>query len=371
MGGKLSAQLATIFCHMMETSIIKKHLRNGNLCYYIRYVDDVLVFARKGMIDNVLNDMNSFDPLLKLTVEKSINDQLNFLDTTIFRDQTGELQLKLFIKPTASDVKMNFRESVAPMKYKISCLVNDLHRCRNTCTTDHDLDFALKTMEKIYLKNGYPRKMINQKIKELKERNFNPSRVRTYDDKKMLKKENNSFNLVLAYTSPRCETVSKNLLKIIKRVTPRFSLNFCWKPIPLASICTPKLKKPVPLILKNGCVYEFNCAENCQKSYIGETKRILKVRIAEHFQPSRNTAIYQHTDDCKHFKNNLAQELASKLNASPTEKSLIRQAHLQSHFRAKAYSSNCTKRTTIEALMISLFEPELNEQVSHKKTFLI
>ena len=52
---------------------------------------------------------------------------------------------------------MNFRESVSPMKYKISSLVNDLHRCRNTCTTDRDLEIALKKVETIYLKNGYPR----------------------------------------------------------------------------------------------------------------------------------------------------------------------------------------------------------------------
>ena len=213
--------------------------------------------------------------------------------------------------------------------------------------------------------------MIQQKTKELRERNFNPSRVRTYDDKKITKKENNSFNLVLAYTSPRCETVAKNLLKIIKRVTPRYKLNFCWKPIKLASICTPKLKRPVPTILKNGCIYEFKCAENCQKVYIGESKRLLKVRIAEHFQESRKSVIYHHTKDCDHFKNNLAQELAKEPNATPTEKFQIRQAYRQSHFRALAYSSNYTNRTTIEALMISLYEPELNEQVTHKKTFLV
>ena len=187
----------------------------------------------------------------------------------------------------------------------------------------------------------------------------------------MTKKENNSFKLVLGYTSPRCDTVAKNLLKIIKRVTPQFKLNFAWKPIKLSSVCTPKLKQPVPEMLKNGAIYEFTCAENCRQKYIGETKRLLKVRIAEHFQKSRSTAIYNHTDNCKHFKNNLAQELAKKPNATPTEKFLTRQVHLQSHFRAIAYSSNYSKRTTIEALMISIHEPELNEQVYHKKTFLV
>ena len=61
--------------------------------------------------------------------------------------------------------------------------------------------------------------------------------------------------------------------------------------------------------------------------------------------------------------------LAIEPNASSTKKSQIWQDHLQNYFRAIAYSSDYTKRKTIEALMISIYEPELNEQVFHKKTF--
>ena len=148
-------------------------------------------------------------------------------------------------------------------------------------------------------------------------------------------------------------------------------MNFAWKPIKLSSVCTPKLKRPVPEILKNGAIYKFTCAENCLQSYIGESKRLLKVRIAEHFQESRKSAIYHHTKNCDYFQRNLTLELAKKPNAKPTEKFQIRQAYYQSHFRAIAYNSNYSKRTTIEALMISVNEPELNEQVYHKKTFLV
>ena len=108
-----------------------------------------------------------------------------------------------------------------------------------------------------------------------------------------------------------------------------------------------------------------------RKTIYRRTKRLLKRRIAEDFQKIRTSAIYQHTSSCKHFQNNLMGKLATKPNATPTEKSQLRQIHLQNHFRAIAYSSDYTKRTTIEALMISLYEPELNEQVSHKKTFLV
>ena len=143
------------------------------------------------------------------------------------------------------------------------------------------------------------------------------------------------------------------------------------KTLKLGAICTPKLKKTVPLLQKNGCIYEFKCVPECQKTYIGETKRILKSRLEEHNQPSRKTAVYLHTSVCEHFQNNLAQTLATKPNAKPREKSQLSQTFLWSHFRAIAYSSNYSKRTTIEALMISLLEPELNEQVRHKKTFLV
>ena len=127
----------------------------------------------------------------------------------------------------------------------------------------------------------------------------------------------------------------------------------------------------MPPLLKNGCIYEFKCVEKCQKTYIGESKRLLKTRIGEHNQPSRRTAVNLHTRDCKHFQNDLTKQLATIPNGTPTEKCQLSLAFLQSHFRAKAYSADYSKRTTIEALMISLMEPELNAQVAHKKTFLV
>ena len=66
--------------------------------------------------------------------------------------------------------------------------------------------------------------MLQEKTKEVKEINFNSSRVRTYDDKKIFKQDKNSFNLVLPYTSHYCDTVAQNSLKIIKTVKPKFKL---------------------------------------------------------------------------------------------------------------------------------------------------
>ena len=140
----------------MEKSVINKHINQDNIRLYCRYVDDCLFFIRKTETEKILQEMNNFDSMLKFTIEKTVNGELNFLDTTIFEDTNGKLELKTYIKPSASDVKVNFRESTSPTKYKISTLVTDLHRCFNTCTTEKGLDEALDNMAHIYEKTGFP-----------------------------------------------------------------------------------------------------------------------------------------------------------------------------------------------------------------------
>ena len=202
-------------------------------------------------------------------------------------------------------------------------------------------------------------------------RNGLKSSFRKVRDEEIKNNPEKNFNISLTYTSRRCESVAQKLMKCIKKVTPDFRINWCWRTIKMSSITSPKLKNKVPTILKNGAIYKFTCAKECQKTYIGETKRLLKTRISEHFQPSRKSAIRDHTDECKLFKKSLNKKLSEKPNSKPAERNRIRTDHIQNHFSPMAFNTNYFKRTTIEALMISLYEPELNEQVVHKKTFLL
>ena len=151
--------------------------------------------------------MNSFDPYLKFTVEEMVNDQLNYLDTTCYKDKKGTFQLKMFIKPSASEVKTDFRNSVQPKKYKISSLVGDLYRCHYTTTTNSDLENALNKMTQIYLRNGFPRRLIYDKINDLKKRNFCPSDFRRQRDEEIKNNPERNFNLILTYSSRRFDTV--------------------------------------------------------------------------------------------------------------------------------------------------------------------
>ena len=76
---------------MMEKDIIKKHIAHKNIISYHRYVDDIFCIVRKGFKEIIMNEMNSFDPFLKFTLENMEENTLNFLDTTI-KFENGQLK---------------------------------------------------------------------------------------------------------------------------------------------------------------------------------------------------------------------------------------------------------------------------------------
>ena len=89
--------------------------------------------------------MNSFDPMLQLTVEEMTEDRLYFSDTTVcFEDD--ELILEQYQKPESTDRLINFRKGVLPKAYKISTLIEEVNRANNCTTTKKSLNMALENI---------------------------------------------------------------------------------------------------------------------------------------------------------------------------------------------------------------------------------
>ena len=220
MGSKLSSSLANIFCHMFETTIIQPEIENKNLVGYWRYVDDVLVIVKKGYKDTLLDKLNNFDKNLKFTTESMENGRLNFLDTTIILE-TGSLHLEQFRKPAASDCVVNFKKSISPKNYKWSNFIGEIHRANNTTSTVAARDIAIENTKQIFLKNEFPLAIMDQKIFEIKNRNFAPSEYK-------LIREQERQNPELEFHT--------------KQVTPNFRLNIVFSTIKQESIILPRMK---------------------------------------------------------------------------------------------------------------------------------
>ena len=300
--------------------------------------------------------MNNFNPNLEFTSEKMVNDKINFLDTTIFL-KNGTPELRHHIKEGA-DISLNFREAVMPKSQLIGILCGEIYRARNATTDDSDFELIIHEIEKKYINLDYPSNLVRTKISEITERNFLPKTDKKTKEKERIENPDKHFNIVIKYTSPRCEKISKKNYPHDKKYSPKYKINFCWKNIRRNNFLSPKLKHQTNTEDKNCSVYNFLC--DCLERYIGESKRQLKVRIQEHQQTSRDTAIVQHTLTCPTY-----QDLyKTALGESPTFHDRINV--LQNRFTILFSNlTNTNHRKRMEAVAIKLFCPKLNEQVNH------
>ena len=217
------------------------------------------------------------------------NNNLVYLDTKIILENST-LNLYQYRKPNSSENFTNFKTGVSHKAYKLGLISGEVHRALNCTTTDIALDEALLNLENMLVKNAYPRKIVKQKIKEIRDRKFSASEQKI----KRISESNNpdikKVTISLPYTSFRCSIIASNIHKILKKYTPNFKLRIAFKTIKLSSVITPTLKPRTELYHTSNLVYNFKC--ECPSSYVGHTKQYFEKRI------------YQHKNDAKsHVKN--------------------------------------------------------------------
>ena len=81
MGSPLSATAANVVMEELEKKILIK--LPYDIIFYYRYVDDTLICLPENEAEDILCRFNSIDKKLKFTLEKSINNNINFLHLNI------------------------------------------------------------------------------------------------------------------------------------------------------------------------------------------------------------------------------------------------------------------------------------------------
>ena len=72
--------------NIIESQIIDKEIKNGNIKYFKRYVDDTILLCKKGKRQAIFEEMNNFCQNINFTEELMNNNELKFLDTIIYMD---------------------------------------------------------------------------------------------------------------------------------------------------------------------------------------------------------------------------------------------------------------------------------------------
>lgn len=330
MGSPLSPLLAEIFMNKLETEHVmsQKNPYFKHIVYYHRYVDDVLI-AWKGtdrQLTSFITYMNKIHEKIKFTLEKEIDQSLNFLDLTITRNNEKH-DFKIYRKPTYTDTTIH-ATSNHTKSHKHAAFHAMIHRLVNTPLNKQNYNQELKTIKIIAQNNGYEPKLINNILRKHEQK----------QTKKLLyaanKKEKYYYKSL-----PYFGEISEKIARTIEKQNEKTKIAY-RTPLNLGKLLN-NTKDKIDKSKKSG-VYKLEC-DQCDEIYIGETGRQFETRYREHIKNNQQ-------------KSNFGQHLANtghKLKDEHTFKIL----HIEDNIR---------KRKILESIEINKHKINhtlMNEQI--------
>ena len=264
MGSPLSPIIADIAMQDLE-SIALNNI-GIDLKFYFRYVDDILLVSPKDQVDNILNIFNSINNRLQFTIEFENNRNINFLDILI-NVHNETLILNWYHKPTYSGRYLSFVFG-HPIHHKIDTIYGLIDRAillSHPSFYQKNLEFIID----ILLTNGYPIDLIFNKMRmRLKKLFFEIKEKKTPASDKTEKKI-----IVFPYIKNVSETVASAIDK------NQFIIGY--KCLNRLNGIIKRHKDREPTEANNNVIYKINC-NDCDVTYVGQTKRKLRTRVNEH-----------------------------------------------------------------------------------------
>lgn len=347
MGSPLSPVFANIFMEEFERKAVASFDFKPKV--WLRYVDDTFVIWSHGerKFEDFSKHLNTQSPNIKLTVEKEKDKQLAFLDVCVARENDG-LKTTVYRKATHTGRYLNYKSNHSE-SVKEGLAVTLFDRAKVVCSDKKSLKEEINSIRRDLRKNGYPDKVINK---------CNKSRETVSNNSRSLLEKPAGF-----ITIPYVNKLSEK----IRRVARKYKIKTAFKS---QNTIRQHLIKTKPLNeeqASKNCVYSIPC--ECNREYIGETKRPLNVRIKEHKYNvnkgnTTNSKLAKHAWDNNHrfkfeetkiihrephfFKRKFVEAALINLNKDPISQTSVELRplwlpHLKDHFQNRTSTPNTTK----------------------------
>ena len=297
--------------------------------FYVRYVDDVCaVFRNSGDVNKFLQLLNDQHEQLQFTVEKT-QGTLPFLDVEI-RFGKNEIETGVYRKKTDTGTILNFK-SLAPMAWKIGLWKCLWYRATQICSSQFALRKELNHLKALFLNNGYPYWWVRKA----------EANTATIAKKKKEDLDGNEDYVLL-----RLPYIGIDSTKLSRRLTKLFEKDLG---VQLRTVYNSfkvgqyfGLKDQVPWQLAPNVVYEFKCSVDRDITYIGMSTRQLVARVAEHFDPKKQSAVQTHVAECNECANS---------------------SNCLDRFEVIQFCRNKWETEIAEAMLITERRPMLNKQL--------
>ena len=198
-------------------------------------------------------------PNIQFTIEEEKEGKLAFLDVQITRSTDG-LSTSVYHKPTHTDTYILFHSHHHQRTTTgvLRCMRDRaLQICSNT-----EKKPELRRLNEVFQANGFPVNLVRKTLTS------HPAPVIQPEPRQ-------------EPTKTLCTPYIRGLSEKLERVCTSLGVRATFRPMRTLRQTLMKVKTRVAKEKKRGVVYEVPCKE-CSKTYIGETKRMLKVRLGEH-----------------------------------------------------------------------------------------
>ena len=291
MGNKLGPITSDAFMNNFEIKHMKK-LRELGVKHWFRYVDDTFVIIRNiNQADAILKFLNEQHKTIKFTMEKEVNNKINFLDITIKRKRDLTIETSTYRKPTFTGVMLNWN-SLTSIKYKTGLIRCLLDRSFKICSSERQKDIEMEQLRILLLKNNYPKQIIEKEFNKFLEKKSKQIEDKLIDDEIKIK------YLSLTYINDKTEITSIKIQKLIKQYYPKIKLRVAFKSPSHLGDNFPFKDKVIDPSKQSLVVYHIKC-KDCDNDYIGKSEQILSNRIEQHLT-DKNSHVFQHIKEEKH-----------------------------------------------------------------------
>ncbi len=259
MGSPLSPIIANLFMEHLEEEAIQS--APFQPAVWTRYVDDTFVIWQHGEeeLARFHQHLNQQSPNIQFTMEREKEGRIAFLDVLVSRDG-DHLSTSVYRKPTHTDRYIPFNSHHHP-RVLTGVMRGMRNRALQVCD-DTSRPAEMQHLEEVFTANGFPEQLVKKTLSRLP---------------RHIEEDNQPEERPTILYTPYIRGTSE---KLEKACAP-LGVKTVFKPQRTMRQLLVRVKERIPPENQREVVYEVPC-KDCELKYIGETKRSLKTRMAEH-----------------------------------------------------------------------------------------
>lgn len=327
MGTRVAPNFANVYMGRLEERFVYQTEWMDHIILWVRFIDDIFLIWKsdKDSLINFINYLNSVAPSIKFTHEISAHS-VNFLDTTVLKDNQGNISTDVYQKPTDTHPYLHWT-SAHPPHLKRSIPYSQALRLRRICSSTDTLKKRIREYSDFFVACGYAqRKVLHEMQKVLtltqeeclqtKEREptdriplvttFNPHTTfiaeiakRNWNFLKSKERLSLIFNKppLVAYRRPKSlrdrlvrsrfvNETPQNLIPKGCRACERTKCSWCKKINQTTTFTSPNNNKTYTIFHTVDCqsswiIYIIEC-NICKLQYIGKSETAFNLRLNNH-----------------------------------------------------------------------------------------